>query len=306
MGKKCRPVCPNYFPIRGSCPIFTVAEGARLSEQRRSVLENVNRELEARTEELAETNRALESQQKAIAHSAKMSALGEMAGGIAHEINSPLGIITIHANLIERLQKRGSLTSEKTVEEARLIATTATRIGEIIKGLRAFARDGEKDPFALTPVSSVVRDALVLCQNRFKIHGVDLQVGPIPVALEIECRSVQLGQVLLNLLNNSFDAVEGLTEKWVRLDVLEEAEFVVFSVTDSGQGIHGSVLIKLFQPFFTTKEVGRGTGLGLSISKGITDAHYGTLSYDFSSGHTRFVMRIPRRHHHVTSRRGVA
>ncbi len=275
--------------------IVSVARDASKSEERRLLLEQTNLDLNVRSQELAAMNEALEEQQKILAHSAKMSALGEMAGGIAHEINSPLGIITIHANQLERLQRRGTLTPQLLEERAQLIAATAKRIGDIIKGLRAFAREGERDPFLFTSLSSIIQDALVLCESRFKNFNTTLEVTRIPAGLELECRSVQISQVILNILNNSFDAVQELPEKWVKLDISETRDLLTLSFTDSGTGIPIETQSKLFQPFFTTKEVGKGTGLGLSISKGIVNAHHGSLEYDPSSQHTRFIVTLPKR-----------
>ncbi len=275
-------VATAIWLIKLRSQILSVAEAAKLSEARRA--------------ELEESHRVLGDQQKMLAHSAKMSALGEMAGGIAHEINSPLGIITLHANQLERLQKRGALTPEMIDQEAKLIASTALRIGEIIKGLRAFARDGDKDPFVSVRVSSIVADALVLCQTKFRNHGIALQLSDIPEELEIECQPVQISQVFLNLLNNSFDAVQGIFDGWVRVVVREQPDEVEIIFTDSGKGIPAEVQVRLMQPFFTTKEVGKGTGLGLSISKGIIEAHAGSIRLNVESANTQFVVTLPKKH----------
>jgi signal transduction histidine kinase len=282
------------FPIAPK--IIRLSETAKLANQHRLNLEKTNRELELKTEELAKINGILADQQKVLAHSAKMSALGEMAGGIAHEINSPLGIITVHANQLQRMLKRDLLTPEMILKESNLIASTALRIGDIIKGLRAFAREGENDPFEWTSVSVIVNDALILCQTKFVTHGIDLKVDAISPELTLECRAVQLGQVILNLLNNAYDAVSDLDEKWVRISTRQEGEWIIISVIDSGHGIPEEILHKLMQPFFTTKELGKGTGLGLSISKGIAEAHQGALQVDTEDAHTRFSLRLPRTH----------
>lgn len=275
--------------------IFAVAEAARLSEQRREALELINVELERKTSELQRTNDALAEQQKLLAHSAKMSALGEMAGGIAHEINSPLAIITVRSNVLARLSQRGGLTPELVAREADLMAKTAMRIGDIIKGLRAFAREGSHDAFELASVKSMIEDALVLCQTRFKNRDVVLDVGDVSDDLLAQCRPVQITQVILNLLSNAFDAVvEAPGERWVKVAIEPRETCIEISVTDSGHGIAPEIQQKIMQPFFTTKEVGKGTGLGLSISKGIAESHRGSLELDTQSPHTRFVLRLPR------------
>jgi C4-dicarboxylate-specific signal transduction histidine kinase len=289
-------VATGIWLVRLSPAIVAFAETAKKAENHRVALIDTNRELEARTTELVRTNELLASQQKALTHSAKMSALGEMAGGIAHEINSPLGIILLHANRLERLQARGGLTPEILLEEAKLIATTASRIGDIIKGLRAFAREGEKDPFETASIEQLVQNVLVLCQNKFSAHSVALEVSPIPAGLTAECREVQVGQVLLNLLNNAYDAVVAGPAKWVRLTVEDTGDAIRLAVSDGGAGIDPAIRDKLMQPFFSTKEVGKGTGLGLSISKGIMDAHGGSLELDADRGNTRFVATFPKTH----------
>jgi len=273
--------------------IHQVFVSSQLSEQRREALELANQVLKQRTDELGSMNLALAEQQKLLAHSAKMSALGEMAGGIAHEINSPLGIITIRANQLERLQARGALSEDILAREAALIASTAKRIGAIIQGLRAFAREGANDPVETKLVVEIVEDALVLCQTRFKSNDVQLEIEAIEEGLTLECRSVQITQVVLNLLANAYDAVLPLVERWVRLIVRRQDEWVHITVVDSGAGISLEIQPKIMQPFFTTKALGHGTGLGLSISKGLVEAHGGTLTLETDAPNTTFVARLP-------------
>ena len=102
--------------------------------------------------------------------------------------------------------------------------------------------------------------------------------------------------MLLNLLNNAFDAVQALPEKWVRVMVSEEGDSVNISVTDSGRGIPREIADKAMQPFFTTKPVGKGTGLGLSISNAIVEAHHGRLWIDSRGPNTRIILSLSRRH----------
>lgn len=246
----------------------------------------------------------LKEHQMQMLATAKMAALGEMAAGLAHEINNPLQSITARAQLLGELAGRdGGPLAARVSEFATKIDSMAHRIASIVRSLRFFARDGEKDPFECKPVVQLVDDTLELCRNRFRHQQVTLNVrvngrdgGPaVNSDLNLECRPVQISQVLLNLLSNAFDAVQPLADRWVRIDVDERGDMIEISVTDSGRGIPSSVAHKIMQPFFTTKEVGVGTGLGLSISRGIVSDHGGQLELDRASEHTRFVIRLPRR-----------
>jgi signal transduction histidine kinase len=120
-------------------------------------------------------------------------------------------------------------------------------------------------------------------------------VDPISPDLYVECRSVQISQILLNLVSNAHDAALGQPTRWVRISAEVAPAEVSIKVTDSGPGIPPELRPRIMEPFFTTKEFGKGTGLGLSVSKGIAEAHGGRLSYDPSARHTCFVLTLPRR-----------
>jgi C4-dicarboxylate-specific signal transduction histidine kinase len=142
-------------------------------------------------------------------------------------------------------------------------------------------------------VRKIVGSTLELCTERFRNHQIELRVGEIP-EIELVCREVQIAQILLNLLNNAFDAVLQEPEKWVALEIVVRPEAIEFSVTDGGAGIPESVRANMMNPFFTTKPVGQGTGLGLSISSGIAEEHAGSLRFDSTAPHTRFVLTLSR------------
>lgn len=230
-------------------------------------------------------------EQKVI-QSSKMASLGEMASGIAHEINNPLTIIYSKANRLKRQVENDSIDKAKFVQEIGKIEETVRRIAKIIRGLRAFSRNSEQDPMSPTKISTILEDTLELCQERFKEHNIDLKVS-FPIDIEIECRPAQISQVLMNLLSNAHDAVQNLEKKWVRMEASVIDSHIQITVIDSGLGIPESVVDRMMQPFFTTKEVGRGTGLGLSISKGISEEHQGTLKYDETAANTTFILNLP-------------
>lgn len=229
-----------------------------------------------------------------VLQASKMSSLGEMSAGIAHEINNPLAIIIGKAESMQDVLAKPETSIETLKKHAEVIERTGHRIAKIVRSLRAFSRDGNQDPFEDTNVGDLVRETFVLCNSRFLNHGIELTLSDIDEKLMIRARAVEISQVLLNLMNNAFDACSKLEEKWVRVEVTGSGGAVEISVTDSGQGIPVEIREKITQPFFTTKEVGQGTGLGLSIATGIAQSHKGTLFIDPSFANTRIVLRIPR------------
>jgi C4-dicarboxylate-specific signal transduction histidine kinase len=255
--------------------------------------DNLERQVESRTRDLKEAYEHLVEQKQALIASSKMAALGEMAGGIAHEINTPLGIFSLCADNLKELLTQPEIDREIISETVQTVESTTARISKIIQGLRRFSRDASSDPVVAIPVQEIVSDAIALCQEQLAAQGIRLDVPKVSPHICVAGRSVELTQVLLNLLNNSRDAIESLNDKWIRLDCRETAGAIEISVTDSGSGIPIEVQQKLMQPFFTTKAIGKGTGLGLSISKGIIESHGGTLTYDTACTNTRFIMRLP-------------
>ena len=239
-------------------------------------------------------NRNLQREQEAkMLASAKMAALGEMSGGIAHEINNPLTVIQARAFQLQQIADNGPISPEKIHQAADSISKTADKIARIIRSLRAFAREGDTDAFDVVSVKQILDETLEFCSSRFANSGVDVQTPPFP-QLEFEGRRIQIEQILMNLLNNSFDALQTLRQKWIRLEVYDHGENFEIHVVDSGSGIPADVAEKIMLPFFSTKEVGRGMGLGLSISTSLAKNHQGELYYDAKSENTRFVLRLPK------------
>lgn len=235
---------------------------------------------------------AQKMKEQKMLQSAKMAALGEMAAGIAHEINNPLAIVRGKSLQMYRDLKNGDFNKEEFLLEFEKIEKTTMRITNIIKSLRTFSRNGQRDPLLRHNLLQIINDTLELCKNRFKDHGIELRVECTPNT-SVECRPAQISQIILNLLNNAYDAVDILPNKWIELAVQTKETTVEISIKDSGKGISPEVVKKLMQPFFTTKEVGKGTGLGLSISKGLAADNLGTLRYDSDSANTRFILELP-------------
>jgi signal transduction histidine kinase len=243
----------------------------------------------------AQAERELRENRAAAIHAAKMAALGEMSGNIAHEVNNPLTAIKLRAERLHRQSRVGPVDPAQVTQFAGEIEKIAARIARIVDALRAFARDVERDPLRPENVAQIVHDTVELCAERFRQHAIDLQVEEPPADLVVSCRSVQISQVLLNLLSNAHDAVEQRPGAWVRIQVRTAgAEEVRIAVSDSGPGVLPELRDRIMEPFFTTKAIGKGTGLGLSVSKGIAEAHGGRLAYEPDSGQTRFVLTLKR------------
>jgi C4-dicarboxylate-specific signal transduction histidine kinase len=235
----------------------------------------------------------IKHQEAQMITTAKMSALGEMAAGIAHEINNPLAIISASAERLHFLVELEKLSPEKACELSRKITGTVGRIAKIISGLRSFARQGAKDQFNAVHVQTIVDDTLSFCQERLRHASIQLNVRIEPPDLAIMCRPAEISQVLLNLLNNAHDALHDQPVREIEIGAAIISDATEIWVKDSGSGIPPEVRSKIMQPFFTTKDIGKGTGLGLSISSGIAAAHGGSLRLDESSPQTRFVVRLP-------------
>jgi signal transduction histidine kinase/integral membrane sensor domain MASE1 len=251
----------------------------------RNTSKKANELAELKTRELKET-------QIQLVNAARLSSLGMMASGVAHEINNPLSIISGRARLITRLLETKNFDPEKLKEYGENIITTVERVTKIVKSMRLLARDGTNDPMVFVPLAHIINSTLDICREKIKNSNIEITVDPIPEA-KIYCREVQIGQVFINLINNAFDAIESLDDKWIHIKFDLDSTKVKIQIIDSGHGIPKDVANKLMVPFFTTKEPGKGTGLGLSISRSILKEHAGSIEIDFNNKNTCFIVELP-------------
>jgi C4-dicarboxylate-specific signal transduction histidine kinase len=249
-----------------------------------------------------EYERRIADQRMQLVNSAKMAAIGEMAAGIAHEINNPLCVISARAiqmrnelkRILHQLQDQIRPDGlENLMRYADGVETMSNRIAAIVRSMWTLARDGQRDPFVKCRLHDIVKDALGITLSRFAHSGVEVIGLPDSVDFVFEARPVQVSQVLLNLLANAYDAVQAYEKKWVRIDARVDGVELEISVTDSGLGLDPAIADRVMNPFFTTKALGHGTGLGLSISRAIVEDHGGRLELDTHAPNTRFVVRLP-------------
>jgi len=243
-----------------------------------------------------ELHQKLEMAKLRTAESEKMASLGLMSGGIAHEINTPLGAILLTAQAIERGLKKESPDLEKASKMAGKIQMMVDNISQIIQSLKAFSRDSQGDAFEESNLMDIVQNTISLCKNKIKISNVEVRMDEGLKNVPVPCRPSEIIQVLVNLVNNACDAIQDLEEKWIELKVEESADTVKLILKDSGGGIPQDALEKIFDPFYTTKDIDKGTGLGLYVCSGLVKGHGGSLEIDSSSKNTTFVLSLPKSH----------
>lgn len=277
--------------------IFLIYLFRQTMDSEKQMLEKFGHEmsLEKSLEELKISNQRIIEETAKAQHSARLAAIGEMAGGIAHEINTPLAVMLSNIEFMESLYQENRKLFDETFEaRSGKVKIAIERVSKIIKGLRSFAQQNDRQPKELVNLKTVIDETLDFCSEKMRQNGIELRYKTIPDT-EVLCHSVQISQVLLNLINNSFYEVTlpEVKERWIELIVKIGEKDIKLSMIDSGRGVPLEYQTKLFQPFFTSKGVGKGTGLGLSISKGIMKDHGGDLFFDPSSPHTKFDMILP-------------
>lgn len=243
--------------------------------------------------EKKERENLLKEQEKRIMTTSRLASLGEMAAGIAHEINNPLAIISGYVSVLRKnLSQKGMDNEPEIIRRVDAIDSTVQRMAKIIRGLRSYSRESHDGDDEVVGLDSIIDDTLAFCHEKFRNEGVEL-VARIEPNLKVKCRPYQISQVILNLLNNAFDAVGESAHRRVQLEARHFEGGIEISVVDSGPGVPRDLREKIMQPFFTTKEVGKGVGLGLSISQGIIQGHGGKFYLDENSKQTRFVIWLP-------------
>lgn len=258
-------------------------------------VENYSRTLEEkvreRTADLEETNKTLRETQAQLIQASKMAAMGQFGAGVAHELNQPLAGISGYTDLL--LLKMEKETAEWRY--AKKIEDQCVRMTKIVNNLRTFARQS-KFEYSETDVNQPIDDALMLLGEQLRSHNIKVKRDLAPNLPKVTADANQLEQVFLNLVSNAKDAIDPQGSGTITIisRQSEKTDFVEVLVIDTGMGMDSSTISDIFNPFFTTKDVGKGTGLGLSISLGIIEDHGGRIEvHSVKNRGTAFRISLP-------------
>ena len=247
--------------------------------------EELNNKLELKVEERTEENEKLQDK---LHQSEKMAAVGQLAGGVAHEINNPMTIILGYAQIVLKRIKPEDPLSKPLLA----IEKEAIRCKKLIENLLTFSR-ASKMVKQTGDVNKAIKEAVALIEPQAKVKNTGIVVNYADKLPDIMIDVNQIQQIIINLCNNAMDAMPaGGT---IKIETAQDEKFIKIAVSDNGSGISDENKKKLFEPFFTTKEVGKGTGLGLSICYELANKHGGDISVESEVGKgTTFTVRLPK------------
>jgi two-component system NtrC family sensor kinase len=237
--------------------------------------------IEERDEELQENARKM-------TETKKLATLGQLAAGIAHEINNPLGGIVMYSHML-----REDLKKQENRENVDKIAREADRCKRIVKGLLDFARQ-TKPERTESNINHVLSEVIALLEHQAIFRNIEIVKDLSPALPLVDVDVAQIQEVFMNIILNAAQAMDGKGKLTTTTRLTDDKASIEVEIRDTGPGIPPENLDKIFEPFFTTKEVGRGTGLGLAIAYGIVERHHGSIHVESEVGKgTAFVIRLP-------------
>lgn len=288
---------PSLMYLLFAYLVFTLYQLIQFKSVRALQIERLTGQLDLEKSlgELKESQEAFVKQTAKLFHVSKLSALGEMAGGLSHEVNNSLMRIQGAVDQLDRFFQRDGINRTEYFQKIESSREGIRKVKTVIEGLKYFAQEGDEAEKSDHPLQEIVDRTMNFTGELLRAHDIMLFVSPVP-NLIVHCNPMQITQVLFYLVKNAYDALEGIDDpdrRWISLSFVEDAATVEIRVTNGGPGLLPDVKSRLFQPFFTTKEVGKGTGLSLSISRGIALAHRGDIYLDEEAAFTTFALKIP-------------
>jgi C4-dicarboxylate-specific signal transduction histidine kinase len=224
----------------------------------------------------------------------KMAMLGEMAIGLGFELSAPITVILNSCNQIMRTVKESNADFNFVSDRVERIKKNSLKIQKVVANVEALSRDYSKEPVQSISVNDLISQGINLWGEKVKNSEINLIVENIDPNLKIDCKINQISQILINLVNNSREALADQKDPWIKISAESSGEYIKFKVSDSGPGVPNELKEKIFGPFFTTKNASKKPGLGLSVSKEIVESHFGSFYIDPNDKNTSFVFEIPK------------
>jgi PAS domain S-box-containing protein len=244
------------------------------------------------TDQLA-AEASLRDKQEQLVQAAKLASIGELASGMAHELNNPLNNIGLFVGNVLHQLEEGQIDPPRMRYNLQTTLQQVNKAAAIITHLRTFARSAATHPEPVV-LHRVIQSAVSLVEAQLCLQNVQLTLDPGLGNFVVLGNAIQLEQVFINLLTNARDAIAATADKRITISSHIHGAHIDVAVSDTGSGISSEHHARVFDPFFTTKEIGKGTGLGLSISYGIIKDHGGTITVESKAGKgTTFVVRLP-------------
>jgi C4-dicarboxylate-specific signal transduction histidine kinase len=235
----------------------------------------------------------LRDKQEQLVQAAKLASIGELASGMAHELNNPLNNIGLFVGNVLHQLEEGQIDPPRMRYNLQTTLQQVNKAAAIITHLRTFARSAATHPEPVV-LHRVIQSAVSLFEAQLCLQNVQLTLDPGLGNFVVLGNAIQLEQVFINLLTNARDAIAATADKRITISNYIHGAHIDVAVSDTGSGISPEHHARVFDPFFTTKEIGKGTGLGLSISYGIIKDHGGTITVESKAGKgTTFVVRLP-------------
>lgn len=224
----------------------------------------------------------------------RLASMGEMSGGVAHELNSPLAALSFAIQRLQRRISRGrEITHQDLSEQLDKMSADAVRMGEIVQSIRALAAGKLPEPKKPEHADALLRHVADVFQRRYARQNLRIDIKPGCEQVIVCCIAYQMEQVLTNLLKNAAEATAHLDQPWVELAAEADKDTVRLIVRDAGMGIADELVERIYDPFYTTKTIGSGMGLGLALCQKLTELHGGRVHYELLDGHTAFVVTLP-------------
>lgn len=287
---------PDALFLSGAFVVLLVYNLKQGNDYREQLLDRFHGELELQEsyQELKRSQDLLVSQTAKLIQASRLQALADMAGGLSHEINNSSMAILGSVQQMERDLRSKNLLEEKNRRRITIVVDAIMKIKNVIEGLKFFSLEMPPSEKQVIPLSGLIERTFNYTQEMLKAHNVVLRVDEIP-PVNIRAHEFQITQIIFNLIKNADDVLQDAEERnrWIRISFQLNRRTIGIRVINGGQKLSLEIEEKLFQPFFSTKDIGHGSGLSLSVGRGVARDHGGDLIFEHHPEGTSFLLTLP-------------